>query len=84
VDNVLALHREGIKEFGGELGVRDLGLVESAVLASQQLDAHAEVSVCHLAAAYLFHSAIITASSMATSVSLSARPTSFWPSTGST
>ena len=36
VDEVLKLHAEGIKRYGGDPGIRDYGLVESATLAPQQ------------------------------------------------
>jgi death-on-curing protein len=36
VEEVLELHRQGIALYGGELGTRDHGLLESAVLSPQQ------------------------------------------------
>lgn len=36
VDEVIELHRQGIALYGGEPGLRDRGLLESAVLAPQQ------------------------------------------------
>lgn len=36
VDEVIALHQTGIELYGGSLGLRDAGLLESAVKAPQQ------------------------------------------------
>jgi len=36
LDEVLSLHADGIANFGGDPGVRDLGLIESATMAAQQ------------------------------------------------
>lgn len=36
LEEVLALHEISIKEFGGSQGIRDLGLLESAVMQPQQ------------------------------------------------
>lgn len=35
IDQVLAIHDQMVKRFGGSLGIRDLGLVESAVARPQ-------------------------------------------------
>ena len=36
LENILLLHEVSIKEFGGSRGIRDMGLLESAVMQSQQ------------------------------------------------
>ncbi|HVA39010.1 MAG TPA: type II toxin-antitoxin system death-on-curing family toxin [Candidatus Dormibacteraeota bacterium] len=53
-DAVLAVHEAQIAEHGGSLGVRDLGLLESALARPQHLAAYAEPEsdVPALAAAY--------------------------------
>lgn len=53
-DVVLALHDEQIAEHGGISGVRDLGLVESALGRPQNLAVYGEPDVADLAAAYAF------------------------------
>lgn len=57
VENVLRLHALSISEFGGASGVRDLGILESAVSMPQAAyfgqDLHPDL--VSKAAAYLFH-----------------------------
>ena len=57
VDDVLAIHRRVIEEFGGDFGLRDRGLLESAVAMPQSTfggeDLHA--SLAEKAAAYHYH-----------------------------
>lgn len=57
LDEVLALHAESIARFGGGPGIRDVGLLESALhmpIASYAgEDLHP--TLCEKAAAYLFH-----------------------------
>ena len=57
VEDVLAIHRRVIEEFGGDIGLRDRGLLESAVAMPQSTfggeDLHA--GVAEKAAAYHFH-----------------------------
>ena len=57
VDEVLELHAFQIEQFGGDPGIRDMGLLESAVAqASQQFGGqflHEDLTA--MAAAYLFH-----------------------------
>jgi len=57
VDNVLRLHTSTITVEGGAVGIRDLALLESAVLTPQQQFAgeYLHPSVPSMAAAYLFH-----------------------------
>lgn len=57
LDEVLALHAEGIARFGGSLGVRDPGLLQSA-LAMPEASFDGEwlhPTIEEMAAAYLFH-----------------------------
>ena len=57
LDQVLAIHADQIERYGGSLGVRDLGLLQSAVaipkasFGSQYL----HPTLHEMAAAYLFH-----------------------------
>lgn len=51
---VLALHDAQIAEHGGLAGIRDLGLVESALLRPQNLAAYQAMDAPDLAAAYAF------------------------------
>ena len=49
---VLAVHEEQLAEHGGGSGVRDSGLLESALARPQQLAAYGEPDLADLAAAY--------------------------------
>lgn len=56
VEDVLAIHADQIERYGGDSGQRDLGLLDSAVHAAQNVAAYAEDwDLCDLAAAYVFH-----------------------------
>ncbi len=57
LDEVLALHADQIAHYGGGEGVRDLGLLESAVAAAEaSFDGrYLYGSLPEMAAAYLFH-----------------------------
>jgi len=57
VDNVLYLHEDSIREEGGMSGIRDLPLLESAVLMPQQQfgGKYLHEGMPSMAAAYLFH-----------------------------
>lgn len=57
VDQVLALHEASIRGFGGEPGLRDRGLLESAVAVPQAAfgGEYLHESINDMAAAYLFH-----------------------------
>lgn len=57
VDDVLEIHVDQIERYGGEGGVRDLGLLDSAVAAprSGTGDTYHHSDVRAMAAAYLFH-----------------------------
>lgn len=51
---VLAVHEQQIAEHGGTQGVRDLGLLESALARPQNLAAYGEPDIAAMAAAYAF------------------------------
>ena len=51
---ILAVHDEQIAEHGGRQGIRDMGLVSSALMRPQHLAAYENPSVFDLAAAYAF------------------------------
>lgn len=57
IDDVLAIHRDQIERYGGEMGVRDVGLLESAVaMPSASFGGQALHSdIFKMAAAYMFH-----------------------------
>jgi death on curing protein len=57
LDEVLALHAEQIDLYGGAAGLRDLGLLESAVAAPRTTfgGEFLHGSIPEMAAAYLFH-----------------------------
>ena len=49
---MLALHEEQLSEHGGAVGLRDLGLLQSALARPQHLVAYGQPDVAALAAAY--------------------------------
>jgi len=51
---VLAVHEQQIAEHGGLAGIRDLGLIESALARPQNLQLHNDPDLFDLAAAYGF------------------------------
>jgi death-on-curing protein len=53
-DIVLAIHEEQVAEHGGSSGVRDLGLLESALARPRNLAAYGEPDIAFLAASYAF------------------------------
>ena len=57
LEDVLLLHEDRIARYGGTLGVRDIGLLQSALgmPAATFAGAFLHESVPHMAAAYLFH-----------------------------
>jgi death-on-curing protein len=57
VEDVLTMHAELIAAYGGEPGLRDLGLLESAVAQAQQTfgGQYLHDSLFRMAAAYLYH-----------------------------
>lgn len=54
---LLAIHRDQIARYGGEDGVRDWGLLQSAIAtpAATFGGEYLHTDVCEMAAAYLFH-----------------------------
>ncbi|MGB4440638.1 MAG: type II toxin-antitoxin system death-on-curing family toxin [Coriobacteriia bacterium] len=57
VEEVLELHEQLVQRFGGSHGLRDLGMLESAVAMPQAGfgDSYLHDDVFEMAAAYLFH-----------------------------
>jgi len=57
MNEVVAIHRDQIRRYGGSGGVRDIGLLESAVAmpAATFDDAYLHTDLFEMAAAYLFH-----------------------------
>jgi death-on-curing protein len=56
VEEVVAIHADQIDRYGGDPGLRDRGLLESAVHAAQNVAAYLEGwDLCDLAAACIFH-----------------------------
>lgn len=57
LDEVMDIHRDQIKRYGGTLGVRDLELLESAIAAPQSGfgDQYLHGDLFEMASAYLFH-----------------------------
>jgi death-on-curing protein len=57
LDEVLALHGEQIERYGGATGLRDLGLLESALAAPRAAFGreYLHASLPEMAAAYLYH-----------------------------
>lgn len=54
LSHVLALHTKQIQEHGGSQGIRDQGLLESALAKPQQPFNYAEPTIFELAAAYAY------------------------------
>ena len=57
LDEVIGLHAEQVERYGGSLGVRDLGLLESAVASPEASFGgdYLHATLPEMAAAYLFH-----------------------------
>ncbi len=57
INDVLSIHQKMIERYGGDPTIRDLGLIDSAVMMPQQSFAgsYLHPSVASMAAAYLFH-----------------------------
>lgn len=51
---VFAIHEEQIAEHGGTQGIRDIGLLESALARPQNLAAYGQADIVALAASYAF------------------------------
>jgi death on curing protein len=54
LDAVMATHEQSIATFGGSSGIRDEGLLESALARPKQIVAYGEPTLARLAAAYAF------------------------------
>jgi death-on-curing protein len=54
-DEVIAIHREVIERFGGSHGLRDRGLLESALAAAENRYLYENISVAIAGATYAFH-----------------------------
>jgi death-on-curing protein len=54
LDFILALHAEQLRLHGGAAGVRDEGMLDSALNRPLQKQAYGDSDLCELAAAYLF------------------------------
>jgi death on curing protein len=57
LEEVVAIQRDQIERYGGALGVRDWGLLKSAVAMPAAMfgDQFLHTDLCEMAAAYLFH-----------------------------
>lgn len=55
LDEVLYLHDESLKRFGGSAGIGDLGLIESALGSAQNAYWYGRGGLFEIAAAYAFH-----------------------------
>jgi death-on-curing protein len=57
LDEIIAIHRDQIERYGGSLGVRDWGLLKSAIAmpAATFGGQFLHSDLCEMAAAYLFH-----------------------------
>jgi death-on-curing protein len=54
LDFILAIHAEQLRLHGGAAGVRDEGMLDSALNRPLQKQAYGDPDLCELAAAYLF------------------------------
>ena len=55
LDEVLYLHDESLERFGGSAGIREPGLVESALGSAQNVFWYGQGDLFEIAAAYAFH-----------------------------
>lgn len=55
IETVFDLHEEGIRQFGGSSGVRDRGMIESAVGAAQNAFFYGDADLFEIAATYAYH-----------------------------
>jgi len=64
LEEILEIHAEVIDRYGGSTGVRDQGLLESAIAAPQSAfgDHYLHTDIYQMGAAYLFHIRIIRSS----------------------
>jgi len=54
LDQVLVIHAQSLQEHGGTQGIRDLGLIESALASAQDTFYYANGDVFDVAASYAF------------------------------
>jgi len=55
IDRVLAIHQRQIAEHGGDAGVRDIGLLESALVRPRNVEAYEpDADIARLAGSYAF------------------------------
>lgn len=54
LDQAIRIHAEQLARFGGPAGIRDMGLLESAIARPQNKHAYGESDLAALAAAYAF------------------------------
>jgi death-on-curing protein len=54
-EQVQEIHQEAIKEFGGTLGIRDRGALDSAIFHPQNVYFYGGGDLCDIAAAYAYH-----------------------------
>jgi death-on-curing protein len=54
-DEVLEIHRKLLEQFGGSQGLRDEGLLDSALLAAQNRQHYEGIDLATCAATYAFH-----------------------------
>ena len=57
LEQVLAIHRRMIERYGGDSGIRDIGLIDSAVMMPRQSfgGEYLHPTLASMAAAYLYH-----------------------------
>ena len=55
IETVFDLHEDGIRQFGGSPGIRDRGLIESALGAAQNAFHYGGADLFEIAAAYAYH-----------------------------
>ena len=57
LDEIIEIHRDQVERYGGELGIRDVGLLQSAAAMPQATfgGEFLHSDICEMAAAYLFH-----------------------------
>jgi len=55
LDQVLGIHARSLSEHGGSEGIRDLGLIESALASAQNTLYYAKGDLFDVAASYAFH-----------------------------
>jgi len=54
-ETIHKLHRKSLEQFGGADGIRDLGLIESAIAAAEHAYHYGRADLSMIAATYAFH-----------------------------